>query len=161
MLIKGGNGPEEELAISEGNKRKVQHQEEEKYGGETGENEGKEEHQNRSKRKAGVFFGLTPSSDVLWNAELEKEVDGGKAGVHKNGFELKNPKRRVLRMVGGRIGKTDKRGNRTTKEKDWNTLPDIWMTLGKQVQSCISCFSKLFDLFVCLLPSQRSSGQCR
>ena len=160
MLIKGGDGPEEELAIGEGNEREGEHQEEEKHDRGTGESKNKEEHQIRSKRKAGVFFGLNPSSNARWDTELEKEVDGGKAWVHKNGFELKNHKRRVLRRVRTRVGKTDKRGNRT-REKDWNTLPDIWMTLGKQVQSCISCFSKLFDLFVCLLPSQRSSGQCR
>ena len=117
------------MAIDEENKREGELQEKGKHDRETGD-----EHQIRSKRKAGVFFGLTPSSDVLWDAELEKKVDGGKAGVHKNGLVHRNGKRGVLRRVRGRGGRTDTRRNRrVTREKDWNTLPDIWMTLGKQV----------------------------
>ena len=160
MPIKGGDGPEEELTIGEGNKREGEHKEEEKLDRETGEDKNEEEDQIRSKRKAGVFFGLTPSSDVLWDAELKKKaVYGGSAGGHKNGLEHKT---RVLRRIRARGEKTNKRRNRrNTKAKDWNTLPDIWMTLGKQVCFCISCFSKLFDLFVCLLPIQKSSRQCR
>ena len=142
------------MTINEGNKRGGEHHEQEKHDMEPGEDENEEEDQFRSKRKAGVFFGLPPSSDVLWDAELEKKVNGGKAGGHKNGLKHK---RRDLGRIRARGGRTDKRRN--TKAKDWKTLPNIWMTLGKQVQSFISCF-KTFDRFVCLLPGQRSSRQC-
>ena len=146
------------MTIGEGNKGEGEYQEEEKYDKKNGEDENEEEHQIRSKRKAGVLFGLTPSSDALWDAELEKKVDGGKAGGHKNGLKHKRMKR-----IRARRGKMERRRNRrNTKDKDWKTLPDIWMTLGKQVQSFVSCFfSNFFDLFVCLLPSQRSSRQFR
>ena len=129
MLIKGGGGLEEE----EEEELERKHQEKEK-------DEEKEELEIRSKREAGVFSGETPSSNVLWKARLEKKVDGGsKGGHHRNGFQHNKAKRRVFRRFQVRGMKTDRRRNRrTTKEKDWNTLPDIWMALGKQVKLYVS-----------------------
>ena len=109
-------------------------QEEKKLGEEEKKLGEKEEEEIRSKKENGVFLGMTPPSNDLWDATLEKKVDGRKAGGHKNGFEQKQTKRRVSRRVRSRKGR-HRRG--ATREKDWNTLPDIWMTLGKQVQNIL------------------------
>ena len=132
-----GEAGQEEKKLGEVEKFGEDEKEEEeirsKKEGEAGEYE-KEEDQIRSKRENSVFFGLTPPSNDLWDATLEKKVDGRRAGGHKNGFEDKQTKRRVSKRVRSRRGR-NRRG--ATREKDWNTLPDIWMTLGKQVQNIL------------------------
>ena len=145
LLIKGGNGLEEEPVVDGGMKGDAG-QEEKKLGeGEAGEDgkeeeekklgeDEKEEDQIRSKRENGVFLGMTPPSNDLWDETLEKNVDARRAGGHKNGFEHQDTKRRVSKRVRSRRGRNRRGG---TREKDWNTLPDIWMTLGKQVQNIL------------------------
>ena len=89
MLIKGGGGLEEEEEEELGTDSLKERGEGKHQEKETGEGE-KEEDDIRLKREAGVFFGLTPSSNVLWDAPMEKKVDGGNArGHHKNGFQQK------------------------------------------------------------------------
>ena len=138
--MKGGNGPEEELVVDEGmtgddgQEEKRLEEEENKLGEEENKLGEKEEEEIRSKRENSVFFGLTPPSNDLWDATLEKKVDDRNAGGHENGFEQKQTKRRVSSRVRSRRGRNRRGG---TREKDWNTLPDIWMTLGKQVQNIL------------------------
>ena len=147
LIIKGGNGPE--LVADEGQKGEDDGEKEKRN--KEDEKEENEEEEMKSKREVVGRY-----SKNLLDAMLEEKVFGRKADKsEKNGFEQKNAKRRVLRKVdsddstrGGNVyRRRRKRRSTTTREKDWNSLPDIWMTLGKQVRNFLG---KQVQKFSCL-----------
>ena len=92
-----------------------------------------QEFQARRKRSPGVFFGLTPTYEALWDGIEEKETDAHSIGKKKgSGHNRKVSK----------VSREGKRGTRRKRdrvgEKGWNSLPDIWRTLGKEAS--LTCF---------------------
>ena len=100
--------------------------------------------QARRKRSPGVFFGLTPTYEALWDGIEEKETDAHSIDKKKgSGHNRKVSK----------VSREGKRGRRRKRdrvvEKDWNSLPDIWRTLGKEAS------------LTCLFPCQYIDSYCK
>ena len=92
-----------------------------------------QEFQARRKRSPGVFFGLTPTYEALWDGIEEEEADAHSIDKKKgSGHNRKVSK----------VSREGKRGTRRKRsrvgEKVWNSLPDIWRTLGKEAS--LTCF---------------------
>ena len=103
-----------------------------------------QEFQARRKRSPGVFFGLTPTYEALWDGIEEKETDAHSIDKKKgSGHNRKVSK----------VSREGKRGRRRKRdrvvEKDWNSLPDIWRTLGKEAS------------LTCLFPCQYIDSYCK
>ena len=103
-----------------------------------------QEFQARRKRSPGVFFGLTPTYEALWDGIEEKETDAHSIGKKKgSGHNRKVSK----------VSREGKRGRRRRRdrvvEKEWNSLPDIWRTLGKEAS------------LTCLFPCQYIDSYCK
>ena len=94
-----------------------------------------QEFQARRKRSPGVFFGLTPTYEALWDGIEEKETDAHSIGKKKGSGHNRKVSSRTREGKRGTSRKRDRVG-----EKDWNSLPDIWRTLGKEA-SLPACFS--------------------
>ena len=92
-----------------------------------------QEFQARRKRSPGVFFGLTPTYEALWDGIEEKETDAHSIGKKKGSGHNRKVSSRTREGKRGRRRKRDRAG-----EKDWNSLPDIWRTLGKEAS--LTCF---------------------
>ena len=86
-----------------------------------------QEFQARRKRSPGVFFGLTPTFEARWDGIEEKETDAHSIGKKKGSGHNRKVSSRTREGKRGRRRKTDRVG-----EKEWNSLPDIWRTLGKE-----------------------------
>ena len=95
-----------------------------------------ERFQARRKRSPGVFFGLAPTYEALWDGEEEKETDAHSVGKKKGSGHNRKVSSRTREGKRGTRRKRNRVG-----EKDWNSLPDIWRTLGKEAS--LTC------LFLC------------
>ena len=100
--------------------------------------------QARRKRSPGVFFGLTPTYEALWDGIEEKETDAHSIGKKKGSGNNRKVPSRTREGKRGTRRKRDRVG-----EKGWNSLPDIWRTLGKEAS------------LTCLFPCQYIDSYCK
>ena len=95
-----------------------------------------QEFQARRKRSPGVFFGLTPTYEALWDGIEEEEADAHSIDKKKGSGHNRKVSSRTREEKRGIWRRRDRVG-----EKDWNSLPDIWRTLGKEASlTCLSMY---------------------
>ena len=95
-----------------------------------------QEFQARRKRSPGVFFGLTPTFEARRDGVEEKETDAHSIDKKKGSGHNRKVSSRTREEKRGTWRRRDRVG-----EKDWNSLPDIWRTLGKEASlTCLSMY---------------------